>query len=516
MGRSTSQFICQQCNYQNARWFGRCPECGSWNTAVETLLRSRTSEGQARNTKQITNTKPVKLTEITNTQTNRALTGISELDRVLGGGIVPGQVILIAGEPGIGKSTLLLQVASQLTANGLQITDKTQAAKSLRTSAGQNDQLAVDGKPLAVLYISGEESAGQIAIRAQRLGIKNGNIQLMESTDVDEIVSQSETLLANSLQSTEKQQTTNGPRITVKMQTAKSPQTSAGQKEQLAVDTKLSVIIVDSIQTMQTGDLSGMAGSVGQVRECAYRLVKLAKSAGIPVFIVGHVTKEGTIAGPSVLMHIVDTVLWFEGDKTLSVRLLRAVKNRFGPTDEVGIFSMGDVGLLSEDHPERFFLSEIKKSVPGSVISCVMNGTRPLMVEIQSLIIPSKLAMPRRVAQGIDSKKLELLLAVMSRRCGLSIYESDVYVSVMGGINIKNDPSIDLAVCLSLASGYFNKPIDRKTVVFGEVGLLGEVRGVVLQEKRLKEAKRLGFSNFVTSERFDFLQKGIKEMFKNS
>ena len=457
MGRSTSQFICQQCNYQNARWFGRCPECGSWNTAVETLLRSRTSEGQARNTKQISDTKPVKLTEITDTQTKRALTGISELDRVLGGGIVPGQVILIAGEPGIGKSTLLLQVADQVNIELKKVGNKEENGQS------------------TVLYVSGEESAGQIAIRAQRLGIKNGNIQLMESTDIDSIVD------------------------TIEIPNSKFQMPNA--------------VIVDSIQTMQTGDLSGMAGSVGQVRECAYRLVKLAKSTGISVFIVGHVTKEGTIAGLSVLMHIVDTVLWFEGDKTLSVRLLRAVKNRFGPTDEVGIFSMGDVGLLSEDHPERFFLSEIKKSVPGSVISCVMNGTRPLMVEIQSLIIPSKLAMPRRVAQGIDSKKLELLLAVMSRRCGLSIYESDVYVSVMGGINIKNDPSIDLAVCLSLASGYFNKPIDRKTVVFGEVGLLGEVRGVVLQDKRLKEAKRLGFRDFVTSERFDFLQKGIKEIF---
>lgn len=473
MGRSTSQFICQQCNYQSPRWYGKCPECGSWNTAVETVTddKSRTSKKSRVGIKG-TEGKPIKLTEITDTQTKRTLTGITELDRVLGGGIVAGQVILIAGEPGIGKSTLLLQVAEKLS----QETTKGRNEEIKNEKEKKQNLTTNNQSPTTVLYVSGEESVGQIAIRASRLGIKNNNIQLMEDTDIDSILDTICTLQGQSLQGA----------------------------------------IIDSIQTMQTGDLSGMAGSVGQVRECAYRLVKLAKSTGIPVFIVGHVTKEGTIAGPSVLMHIVDTVLWFEGDKTLPIRLLRAVKNRFGPTDEVGIFSMRDAGLLSEDHPERFFLSEIKKSVPGSVISCVMNGTRPLMVEIQSLIVPSKLAIPRRVAQGLDSKKLELLLAVLSRRCGLSIYESDVYVSVMGGINIKNDPSIDLAICMSLASGYFNKPVSSKTVVFGEVGLLGEIRGVVLQEKRIKEAKRLGFSKFATSDNFDFLQKGIKEVFKNS
>jgi DNA repair protein RadA/Sms len=266
---------------------------------------------------------------------------------------------------------------------------------------------------------------------------------------------------------------------------------------------------------MQTTDLSGMAGSVGQVRECAFRLVKLAKSSGIPVFLIGHVTKEGTIAGPSVLMHIVDTVLWFEGDKTLSVRLLRAVKNRFGPTDEVGIFTMGDSGLIPENHPERLFLSEAKMKVPGSVVSAVVNGTRPILIEIQSLIVPTKLVFPRRVAQGIDAKKLELLLAVLSRRCGMPIYESDVYVTVMGGINIKNDPSVDLAICLALASAYFNKTIDRKTVVYGEVGLMGEIREVTLHEKRMKEAKRLGYNNFITSSKYDFLQKAIGEVKNN-
>ncbi len=477
MGKLSSQYICQQCNYESSKWYGRCPECGSWNTAVETI--SEYKSGRAGEYKKTAGgAKPIKLAEIKDIQTRRTLTKIPELDRVLGGGIVPGQVILIAGEPGIGKSTLLLQVAEKLTVNqDIKLTEVINADNSddyVRPNKLTKLTQSTQPTQPPVLYVSGEESVGQIAIRAKRLGISNKNIQLLEETDIDSI--------ANTIHTFK--------------------------------DTVLQGVIVDSIQTMQTEDLSGMAGSVGQVRECAYRLVKLAKSTGIPVFIVGHVTKEGTIAGPSVLMHIVDTVLWFEGDKTLQVRLLRAVKNRFGPTDEVGIFSMGDAGLSSEDHPEKFFLSETNKAVPGSVVSCVMNGTRPLMVEIQSLIVPSKLAIPRRVAQGIDSKKLELLLAVLSRRCGLSIYESDVYVSVMGGINIKNDPSIDLAVCMSLASGYFNKPMSRKTVVFGEVGLLGEIRGVALQEKRIKEAKRLGFGDFVTSERFDFLQKGIKEMFK--
>ncbi len=445
MVKSTSVYVCQQCSYESPRWFGKCPECGEWNTAVETVIQQQKSKVIAKNGSVGAGNKPIKLSEVTHSQTKRVLTENSELDRVLGGGLVLGQVVLIAGEPGIGKSTLLLQVA-----------DKLSQAKA------------------SVLYVSGEESVGQIAVRAKRLGIDNKNIQLLESTDIDDIVNQ----------------------------------VNMGEKIQ-----PLSCVIVDSIQTMQTADLSGMAGSVGQVRECAYRLVKVAKSENIPVFIVGHVTKEGSIAGPSVLMHIVDTVLWFEGDKTLSVRLLRAVKNRFGPTDEVGIFSMGDRGLLPENHPEKLFLADIKKTIPGSVVTCVMNGTRPLLVEIQALIVSSKLAIPRRVAQGIDSKKLELLLAVLSRRCGLSIYESDVYVSVMGGINIKNDPSVDLAVCLSLASAYYNKPVDRKTVVFGEVGLLGEIREISLQEKRIKEARRLGYSGFVTSIKYDFLQKAIKGIF---
>jgi DNA repair protein RadA/Sms len=448
MVRKSSVFVCQQCSYESPRWFGKCPECGSWNSLVETVVSTVQSTKNKGQRESRSNSKPISLTSIPLKSTTRILTKISELDRVLGGGLVAGQVVLIAGEPGIGKSTLLLQVA---------------------------DKLSTSYKlPATILYVSGEESAGQVVVRAQRLGIRNKNVQFLEETDVDNIIDVVSPLKGGSLQG----------------------------------------VIIDSIQTMMTSDLRGMAGSVGQVRECAFRLVKLAKSSGIPVFIVGHVTKEGAVAGPAVLMHIVDTVLWFEGDRMLPVRLLRAVKNRFGPTDEVGIFTMEDNGLIPENHPEKFFLSDVKKTIPGSVISVVINGTRPLMVEIQSLIIPTKMVIPRRVAQGIDSKKLELLLAVLSRRCGLPIYESDVYVTLMGGISVKGDPSVDLAVCMSLASSYFNKAVDRRTVVFGEVGLLGEVREVVLAEKRMKEAKRLGFNNTISNKQIAYLQEGIKKYFR--
>jgi len=268
---------------------------------------------------------------------------------------------------------------------------------------------------------------------------------------------------------------------------------------------------VDSIQTMTTTDLSGMAGSVGQVRECAYRLVKLAKSGGVPVFIVGHVTKEGTVAGPAVLMHIVDTVLWFEGDKTLTTRMLRAVKNRFGPTDEVGIFLMEDKGLISETDPEKIFLSQSKKNMSGSVVASILQGTRPILVDIQALVVSTKLPMPRRVAQGVDSRKLELLVAVLTRRCNLPLYEYDCFVNIAGGISVRNDPSCDLAVALSIVSSFFDKPLPPKTLVVGEVGLLGDIRKVPSQDKRIKEARRLGFTNVISDSQIRYLQEVIRK-----
>ncbi len=452
MVRNSSKFVCQQCGYESGKWYGRCPECGNWNSAVETVISGKRQEikGKSKNA-----SKPVLLASIPVNSTRRVSTKISELDRVLGGGLVPGQVVLIAGEPGIGKSTLLLQVAETLGGKGQDL------------PAGK---AGVKGKS-GVLYVSGEESVSQIKIRADRLGVKSKNIQLLEETDVDSIIDAISGLQGASLQG----------------------------------------VIIDSIQTMYTSDLTGMSGSVGQVRECAYRLVRFAKENNVSIFIVGHVTKQGSVAGPSVLMHIVDTVLWFEGDKSLTLRLLRAVKNRFGPTDEVGIFSMEDKGLVPLHDPEKLFLSRNKKITPGSVVTCVLEGTRPILVEIQSLIVPNKMVYPKRVAQGLDIRKLELLIAVLQRRCGLPLYEHDVFVNIASGMSIKNDPSADLAICLSIASAYLDKSTRSVMMAIGEVGLLGDIREVYSQEKRVKEAKRLGYSTSITSREVSSLQEAIRK-----
>jgi DNA repair protein RadA/Sms len=453
-----SRFVCQQCGYETPRWFGKCPECGQWGTLVETVVSTKTQSSKLK--AQSGKNKLISLVSVARSRTSRISTKISELDRVLGGGLVSGQVTLIAGEPGIGKSTILLQLADKL-------------ARPQRLAAS-------DGGRGNVLYASGEESVAQIKIRADRLGIgkstkgrsssgRKKTIYLIEETDIDLIIQ-----LAN--------QQINQP----------------------------TVLIIDSIQTMTTSDLSGMAGSVGQVRECAYRLVKFAKSNNTPVFIAGHVTKGGMIAGPSVLMHIVDTVLWFEGEKSLTLRVLRAVKNRFGPTDEVGIFSMEDKGLKPVSNPEKAFLTKGGKKVAGYIVTSILEGTRPILTEIQSLVVPTKLVYPRRIAQGIDSKRLEVLLAVLQRRCGLPLYEYDCFINVAGGINIKNDPSVDLAVCLAITSAFYDKPLSRKTIAVGEVGLLGDIREVIAQEKRIKEARRIGYSNIITNKEAKYLQEAIK------
>jgi DNA repair protein RadA/Sms len=273
------------------------------------------------------------------------------------------------------------------------------------------------------------------------------------------------------------------------------------------------ILVIDSIQTMTTQDLSGMAGSVGQVRECSYRIVKYAKANNIPTFVVGHVTKSGNIAGPAVLMHIVDSVLWFEGEKEKTLRLLRAVKNRFGATDEVGVFEMEDTGLKSLSNPEKLFLSKDEK-IPGNITASVMQGSRPMLVEIQSLINRTNMAYPKRVAQGIDSKRLELLIAVLSKHCGLALYDNDVFVSVAGGISVR-EPSLDLAICLSIASSYFNKSLPKGSVAIGEVGLLGEVREVFAQNKKIKEAKQLGYKNVISSKNYKYIREIINKYFKN-
>ena len=439
MPRAHSQFVCQQCGYSQVGWAGKCPNCGSWGSLVETIVASEHPTSSKRHT---AGNKPVSLSSIPSRKVSRISTKITELDRVLGGGLVGGQVVLVAGEPGIGKSTILLQLADKLG---------------------------------DTLYVSGEESVTQIKIRADRLRIRNKTIKFLEDTNVDSIVDTIEQLTVNHQQ--------------------------------------LTTIIIDSIQTMATDDLTGLAGSVGQVRESASRLLHSAKSLNIPLFMVGHVTKEGTVAGPAVLAHIVDTVLWFEGDKSLTLRLLRAVKNRFGPTDEVGIFEMEDKGLIGLSSPEKIFLTKSRKEVPGSIVSSVLQGTRPILVEIQSLVVPTKMAFPKRVAQGIDSRRFELLLAVVSRRCGLPLYEYDCFVNVAGGIIVR-EPAVDLAICLSLASAFMDKPLPKEAIAVGEIGLIGEIREVVAQEKRIREARRLGFTRPISSEQVKFLGEAIHRFLK--
>lgn len=435
MAKVHSQYVCQQCGYSQVGWAGKCPNCGTWGSLIETFIETKkasklgSSEGQ---TKKIT-----KLSSITLKNIQRISTKISELDRVLGGGMVPGQVILLAGEPGIGKSTLLLQLADSLG---------------------------------NFIYVSGEESAQQIKIRAKRLKIKK-DVSLIEETGLENV-----------------------------LKTVKQAEKPKG-------------LIIDSIQTMQTENLSGLAGSVGQVRECSFRYLQYAKENGVPVFLVGHVTKEGTVAGPAVLAHIVDTILWFEGDKATPLRLLRAVKNRFGPTDEVGIFEMQEEGLIPLLNAEKIFLSKAKKQIAGSVVSSIMQGSRPILVEIESLVVPTKMAFPKKIAQGIDSRRLELLLAVLIRRCGLPLYEYDCFVNVAGGIKVV-EPASDLAVCLSIASAFLDKPIAKGAIAIGEIGLSGEIREVVAQEKRVKEAKRQGFNLSITNKEVKYLNEAVRKYLK--
>ena len=434
MGKSISVYICQQCEHRSSKWYGKCPQCGSWGSLVETLIEKSKSGGEGIKS-ELRKSKSVSLSSVSSKKILRSTTKISELDRVLGGGVVPGQVVLIAGEPGIGKSTILLQVSDKMG---------------------------------NILYASGEESLRQLALRARRLKVKRKTIRIIEETDVDTIINEA------------------------------------------VNDRSIKLLIVDSIQTMQTTDLSGMAGSVGQVRECAHRLIRFAKSRNIAVFIVGHVTKQGSVAGPALLAHIVDTVLWFEGDTSLTLRLLRAVKNRFGPTDEVGIFSMQEEGLISETNPEKLFLSKGRENPPGSAISVTLQGTRPIMVEIQALVVPTKTAFPRRIAQGINPKRFELLLAVLARRAGIPLYDHDCYINISGGIDVK-ETAIDLAICLAVASAYFDKALARGTVVIGETGLLGDIREVSAQEKRVKEARRLGYKFPVTSKDVKYMNQAVKK-----
>ncbi len=431
MAKTTVRFVCQQCGYASPKWQGRCPECGEWNSLVEEVareapktfvgaLRSGTAPGLS--TMGAAASRPRPITEIEVDERRRDSTGIGEFDRVLGGGVVPGSLILIGGDPGIGKSTLLTMVAGNV-------------ARDHGTT----------------LYISGEESVEQIKLRAARLGAHEPKLLLASETDVGAIASFVESLK---------------PRF----------------------------LVIDSIQTMQSPDVDSAPGTVSQVRAATAALAAIAKGTGIPVFLVGHVTKEGAIAGPRVLEHMVDTVLYFEGDAHLTYRILRAVKNRFGSTDELGIFVMREEGLVGVENPSAVFLAERPIGSPGSTVTATIEGSRALLVEVQALVAPSYLTSPRRVTNGVNRDRVALVLAVLEKRLGLSLANQDVYVSVAGGVRIE-EPSADLAIALAVASNFLDRPVDSGQVFLGEVGLAGEVRGCAQIEKRLKEAARLGFTS---------------------
>ena len=414
---------------------------------VETVIKeARGKKLEARKT----TTKPQKLSEIKKEQLQRISTGLEEFDRVLGGGIVPGSVILVAGEPGIGKSTLMLQVGEKVARGTWQIARGKKATRHTPQAP-------------SILYVSGEESAEQIKIRADRLKIASKNLLLLSETDVDAIAEQIHHPL----------------------------------------------VIIDSIQSLFTSDLSGTPGSVGQVRECANRLHRLAKENRFPLFLVGHVTKTGVIAGPKVLEHLVDTVLYLEGERFQAFRLLRVLKNRFGPTDEIGVFQMGEKGLTEITNPSEIFLAQARTPAPGSAVVATMEGNRPLLAEIQALVVPSHLSVPRRTPSGISFPRLVLLCAVLQKNLNLPLGNSDVYVNVAGGLKIL-EPAADLGVCLAIVSSLKNKPLKEKTAVFGEVGLLGEIRPVGFSQKREKEAKKLGFLNLLSAQNVRSLKEAVR------
>lgn len=414
-------FFCQECGYESPKWMGQCPGCKSWNTFVEeTVGPSQTKHQEAAGRKKA---EPVALSEISLDEEDRIHTGIKELDRVLGGGIVQGSMTLVGGDPGIGKSTLLLQVCRNLA-----------------------DQVSV-------LYISGEESLKQIKLRAQRIGAFGDRLRLLCETNLDMI-------------------------------------------RQVIEKEKPTVVVIDSIQTMYNEEVSSAPGSVSQVRESTGVLLQIAKGLGVSVFIVGHVTKDGNVAGPRVLEHMVDTVLYFEGDRHASYRILRGVKNRFGSTNEIGVFEMREEGLVEVENPSEFMLAGRPEGASGSVVACSMEGTRPILIEIQALVCASNFGMPRRTAAGTDYNRVNLLMAVLEKRLGLHLSASDAYVNIAGGIRM-NEPAVDLGILLAVVSSYKDIVIDDKVLVFGEVGLSGEVRAVSMAEQRVQEAKKLGFTTVI-------------------
>jgi len=421
MQKTKTFFQCQACGSMSPKWLGKCPDCGAWNSFTEEKKESVRHSSIATHFKK---SEPQPLSSVTGGTGQRTSTGIGELDRVLGGGVVPGSVVLVGGDPGIGKSTLLLQALS-----------------------------GISGKGGKVLYVSGEESPEQVKIRAERLAINSEDIILLPETSLESIVHTATKLVPK-------------------------------------------VLVVDSIQTVYTEEILSAPGSVSQVRDCAAKLMLFAKKSDIPVFLIGHVTKEGAIAGPRVLEHIVDTVLYFEGDRGHSYRILRTVKNRFGSTNEIGIFEMSDSGLLEVENPSELFLLERPLNVSGSTVVASMEGTRPLMVEIQSLVSQTNFGMPRRTTIGVDFNRVNLLVAVLEKKAGLHLGGMDIFVNVVGGLKLI-EPAVDLGIIATITSSLRDIPVDPRLFVFGEVGLSGEIRAVAQAEIRLKEAAKIGFKHAV-------------------
>ncbi len=421
-------FFCKECGYESAKWSGQCPACKEWNTFVEEPVAKKTvTKGISKTFTGIGQSEPTKLSDISTDEKDRVTTSIEELDRVLGGGIVEGSLVLVGGDPGIGKSTLLLQMCRNLSLSGYK-----------------------------VLYISGEESLKQIKLRAERIGEFSDNLLLLCETNLERI-------------------------------------------EKVLKEEKPEIVIIDSIQTMYRDEVGSAPGSVSQVRESTSVLMQLAKGLGISIFIVGHVTKEGVVAGPRVLEHMVDTVLYFEGDRNATYRILRSVKNRFGSTNEIGVFEMRESGLWEVKNPSEYMLSGKPKGASGSVVACLMEGTRPLLVEIQALVCDSNFGLPRRTAAGTDYNRVNLLMAVLEKRAGIHMSSSDAYVNIAGGLKV-NEPALDLGVVMALISSFKNREVDENTIVFGEVGLAGEVRAVSQAQQRINEAVKLGFDRCILPE----------------
>ncbi|HET9135956.1 MAG TPA: DNA repair protein RadA [Candidatus Kapabacteria bacterium] len=424
MAKSKSQFVCSSCGYNSPRWIGKCPECGSWNSFVEESITAAPTEStKAKGARaQLGTGKPIKLSDVSTAEEDRILTGIAEFDRVLGGGIMRGSLVLIGGDPGIGKSTLLLQLARSL------LTIKT-------------------------LYVSGEESPRQLKSRAERLSMKNELLYVHAETNIEQIIEQ------------------------------------AGELDP-------DVLIIDSIQTMYRPMLDSAPGSVAQIRECTALLLQYAKSTNTPVFIVGHVTKDGVIAGPKVLEHIVDTVLQFEGERTHAYRILRAAKNRYGSTNEIGVFSMAAEGLVEVPNPSEVFLSERQYGSSGSCVCAVLEGTRPILLEVQALVSPTHYNTPQRTVTGYDHRRVAMLLAVIERRLGVRLRDVDVFINIAGGLTVE-EPAVDLAIAMAVLSSIKDIPVDSKACVIGEIGLGGEVRAIGQPLQRVQEALRLGFERVI-------------------